>query len=160
MSMDKPESETVNIPTDYQVVVPPNVLEEETKQLEQIQTQEQEFKPQYEIEQPTQTQRQEQDQHPYYALEGLRLEFESVQKQLEQEREEKKNLEEKYKQLEARTIVQPSNNFPALQGNNLKTKIVVNQVFREILQLKGSKKIYANILIDVSQNKYVRLEPA
>jgi hypothetical protein len=77
--MDEPEPETFNIPTDYKVAVPPNVLEEETKQLERIQTQEQEFKPQYEIEQLTQTQRQEQDQHPDYALEGLRLEFESVQ---------------------------------------------------------------------------------
>lgn len=46
-----------------------------------------------------------------------------------------------------------------LQGNTLKTKVIVSQVFREILNLKGSKKIYANILIDVSQNKYIKLEP-
>lgn len=49
--------------------------------------------------------------------------------------------------------------MPSLQGNNLRTKVVVSQLFREILQLKGSKMIYANILIDVAQNKYVRLEP-
>ncbi len=157
MSMDEPAPETFNIPTDYKVVVPPNVLKEETKQLERIQTQEQEFKPQYEIEQLTQ--RQEQDQHPDYALEALRLKFESVQKQLEQSQQEKKDLEEKYKQLEAKTRVSPSNNFPALQGNTLRTKVVVNQMFRETLALKGSKEIYANVVIDVSQNKYVRLEP-
>ena len=70
-----------------------------------------------------------------------------------------KELEEKYKQLEAKTRVSPSNSIPSLQGNNLRTKVVVSQLFREILQLKGSKMIYANILIDVAQNKYVRLEP-
>jgi hypothetical protein len=53
----------------------------------------------------------------------------------------------------------PSNKLPALQGNTLRTKVVVNQMFREILALKGSKEIYANVVIDVSQNKYVRLEP-
>jgi hypothetical protein len=47
-----------------------------------------------------------------------------------------------------------------VQGNKLRTRIVVNQVFREILTLKGSKTIYANILIDMPQNKYIRLEAA
>ena len=73
--------------------------------------------------------------------------------------EDKKQLEEKYKQLEARTRVSPSNYIPAVQGNNLRTKVVVAQIFREVLALKGSKMIYANILIDTSKNKYVRLEP-
>jgi hypothetical protein len=72
---------------------------------------------------------------------------------------DKRNFEEKYKQLEARTRVSPSNNFPALSGNMLRTKIVVNQVFKELLVLKGSKVIYANVVIDMSQNKYVKLEP-
>ena len=70
-----------------------------------------------------------------------------------------KNWEEKYKQLQAKARVSPTNNFPVLQGNTLKTRIVVNPLFREIIQLKGSKVIYANIVIDISQNKYVRLEP-
>ena len=63
--------------------------------------------------------------------------------------EDKKQLEDKYKQLED----------PAVQGNNLRTRVVVAQIFREVLALKGSKMIYANILIDISKNKYVRLEP-
>ena len=46
-----------------------------------------------------------------------------------------------------------------LQGNKLRIKVIVSQLFREILNIKGSKKIYANILIDVSQNKYIKLEP-
>jgi acid stress-induced BolA-like protein IbaG/YrbA len=46
-----------------------------------------------------------------------------------------------------------------MQGINLKIKVIVSQLFREILNLKGSKMIYANILIDTIQNKYIRLEP-
>ena len=68
-------------------------------------------------------------------------------------------MEERYKQLKARTTVQPSNNVPAPQGSILRTKIVVNPFFRDVIHLKGSKAIYANIIIDTSQNKYVRLEP-
>jgi hypothetical protein len=94
-----------------------------------------------------------------YAMEELEVQLEIVQKNFDQTIEDKKQLEEKYKQLEARTRVSPSNSIPAVQGNTLRTKIVVNQVFREMLQLKGSKMIYANIVIDTSQNKYVRLEP-
>jgi hypothetical protein len=67
-----------------------------------------------------------------------------------------KTLEE---QLEAKTKNSPSNNILAEQGNNLITKVVVSQLFRQILQLKGSKMIYANIIIDITQNKYIRLEP-
>ena len=72
---------------------------------------------------------------------------------------DKRHLKEKNKQLEAETRVLPTNDNPKLQGNNLRTKVVVSQLFREILDLKGSKMIYANILIDVSQNKYIKLEP-
>lgn len=72
---------------------------------------------------------------------------------------DKRHLKEKNKQFEAETRVLPTNNTPKLQGNNLSTKVVVSQLFREILDLKGSKMIYANIIIDVSQNKYIKLEP-
>ena len=141
----EPEPETVSIPTDYKVAIPDQVLEEETKQLEQEDTEPvnealEELKPNYEIE-------------------NLKIQLDNTQSNLDQALTDKKNLEEKYKQLEARTRISPSNNFPAVQGNTLRTKVVVNQVFREILTLKGSKVIYANVVIDTQQNKYVRLEP-
>lgn len=85
--------------------------------------------------------------------------MENTRSSLDQTIEDKKQLEEKYKQLEAKTRVSPSNQIPALQGSNLRTKVVVAQIFREALALKGSKMIYANILIDLTQNKYIRLEP-
>ena len=72
---------------------------------------------------------------------------------------DKRHLKEKSKQLEAETRVLQTNVTPKLQGNNLRIKVVVSQLIREILDLKGSKMIYANILIDVSQNKYIKLEP-
>jgi hypothetical protein len=130
-----------NIPSipapDYKIVVPDQVIEEEQEQLTQ---QQQEYKPEY-------------------ALEDLRSQVESYKSQIEELTADKKNIEEKYKQLEAKTRVSPSNSIPAVQGNNLRTKVVVEQIFREVLALKGSKMIYANILIDLTQNKYVRLEP-
>jgi hypothetical protein len=125
-----------NIPSipapDYKIVVPDQVIEEEQEQSTQ---QQQEYKPEY-------------------ALEDLRSQVESYKSQIEELTADKKNIEEKYKQLEAKTSVSP-----AVQGNNLRTKVVVTQIFREVLALKGSKMIYANILIDLTQNKYVRLEP-
>jgi hypothetical protein len=125
-----------NIPSipapDYKIVIPDQVIEEEQEQLTQ---QQQEYKPEY-------------------ALEDLRSQVESYKSQIEELTADKKNIEEKYKQLEAKTSVSP-----AVQGNDLRTKVVVAQVFREVLALKGSKMIYANILIDLTQNKYVRLEP-
>ena len=125
-----------NIPSipapDYKIVIPDQVIEEEQEQLTQ---QQQEYKPEY-------------------ALEDLRSQVESYKSQIEELTADKKNIEEKYKQLEAKTSVSP-----AVQGNNLRTKVVVAQIFRETLALKGSKMIYANILIDLTQNKYVRLEP-
>jgi acid stress-induced BolA-like protein IbaG/YrbA len=55
--------------------------------------------------------------------------------------------------------VEEKNSSPAVQGNTLRVKVVVSDVFREVLRLKGSKIIYANVAIDVPQNKYIRLEP-
>jgi hypothetical protein len=124
---------------DYKIVVPDQVIKEEQEQLTQQQLTE-EYKPDY-------------------ALEDLRSQIETYKTQVEELTADKKNIEEKYKQLEARTRVSPSNYIPAVQGNNLRTKVVVAQIFREVLALKGSKMIYANILIDMTQNKYVRLEP-
>lgn len=49
---------------------------------------------------------------------------------------DKRHLEEKYKQLEAKTRVSPSNSFPAMQGNDLRTKVVVSELYRAILNLK------------------------
>lgn len=87
-------------------------------------------------------------------VEELKLRLDKTQASLDQERADKKQLAEKYKQLEAKTRISPTS-----VRNKLRTKIVVNQVFREILTLKGSKTIYANIVIVTSKNKYVRLQP-
>ena len=76
---------------------------------------------------------------PDYTMEDLMLKLDIIQANLDKVLADKKQLEEKYR-------------------NNLRTKVVVSKIFREILALKGSF-IYANILIDLSQNKYVRLEP-
>ena len=149
MSMaEEPETETVNIPTDYNVVVSEQVLEKEAKQLQQEQPESE----------PVNEALEEQGVKPNYEVENLKLQLKNMKANLDQALTDKKDLEEKYKQLEARRV-SPTNNFPALQGNILRIKIVVNPLFREVLQLKGSKAIYANILIDMSQNKYVRLEP-
>jgi hypothetical protein len=119
---------------DYKVIVPDQIVQEEQEQLTQ------EYKPDY-------------------ALEDLRSQIENLTSQLEEKETRYKELEEKYKQLEAKTRVSPSNYIPAIQGSNLRTKVVVSQIFREVLALKGSKMIYANILIDLTQNEYIRLEP-
>lgn len=116
----------------YKIVIPDQVIEEEQEQLRQ---QQQEYKPEY-------------------TLEDLRSQVESYKSQIEELTADKKNMEEKYRQLEAKTSVSPAG-----KSNNLRTKVVVAQIFHETLALKGSKMIYANILIDLTQNKYVRLEP-
>jgi hypothetical protein len=139
------EQEKINIPTDYKVIVSERILEEETKQLQQEQEQQE----------PLALEKYKPDS----IVEELRAELEDTKRQLAQAQEDKKQFEEKYKELEARTGISPSNNFPAVQGNTLRTKVVVNQVFREVLILKGSRVIYANVVVDMSQNKYVRLEP-
>lgn len=96
---------------------------------------------------------------PNYEVEELKLRLDTTQTNLDQALADKKQLEEKYKQLEAKTRPSPSNQIPAVQGNTLRVKVVVSDVFREVLILKGSKIIYANVVIDIQQNKYVRLEP-
>ena len=95
-----------------------------------------------------------------YVIEDLRAQLENTKADLEKEKSLRKESEEKYKQLEIKTKVSPSNSVPTKQGNNTRTKVVVSQVFREILQLKGSKYIYAYIVIDANQNEYIRLEPS
>jgi hypothetical protein len=138
-----------NIPSipapDYKIVVPDQDIEEVITPQQQQQQQQQE--------------QQREEYKPDYALEDLRSQIESYKSQLEESTTRYKELEEKHKQLEAKTSVSPSNQIPSLRGNNLRTKVVVTQLFREVLALKGSKMIYANILIDLTQNKYVRLEP-
>jgi hypothetical protein len=94
-----------------------------------------------------------------HTTQDLNLKLENDLINLDNSLTDKRHLKEKNKQLEAETRVLPSNDFPMLQGNTLTTKVVVSQLFREILGLKGSKMIYANILIDVSQNKFIKLEP-
>jgi hypothetical protein len=94
-----------------------------------------------------------------HVAEELRLQLDQANNKIEEQNTQIKTLEEKYKQLEGERKPSPTNSIPTLQGNNLRTKVIVLQIFREILNLKGSKMIYANILIDVSQNKYIRLEP-
>lgn len=126
-------------PPDYNIVVPDQILKEVSQEIQSKQDQQQEASSFEEFK---------------HDEEELRVELKDTKKQLAQERDDKKQLEEKYKQLEAKARISPT----SVQGNKLRTKIVVNQVFREILTLKGSKTIYANIVIDSSQNKYVRLE--
>lgn len=112
MPIEKPEPETVSIPTDYKVVVPDQVLEEETKRLEQ----QEDAEPVNEALEALK---------PNYEIENLKLQLDTTQSNLDQALTDKKSLEEKYRQLEARTRISPSNNFPAVQGNTLRTKIVV-----------------------------------
>jgi hypothetical protein len=94
-----------------------------------------------------------------HVAEELRLQLDQANNKIEEQNTQIKTLEEKYKQLEGERKPSPTNSIPTLQGNNLRTKVIVLQIFREILNLKGSKMIYANILIDTIQNKYIRLEP-
>ena len=48
--------------------------------------------------------------------------------------EDKKQLEEKYKQLEAKTRVSPSNSIPVVQGNTLGTKVAVSDIFKVLTE--------------------------
>lgn len=73
-----------------------------------------------------------------YALEDLRSQLDSSKETIEILTLKNKELEEKYKELEAKARVPPSNNIPMLEGINLRTKVIVSQIFREILNLKGS----------------------
>lgn len=124
---------------DYAVVVPDQVLDEviqEQQKLEDTQTFE---------------------SYKYdYGLEDLQAQLDNANSKNNDLTARIKTLEE---QLGAKTRNSPSNSIPTVQGNNSITKVVVSQLFKEILQLKGSKMIYANIIIDTTQNKYIRLEP-
>ena len=126
MPIEKPEPETVNIPTDYKVVIPDWVLEEETKQLEREQKQQEDTESVNEV-------FEEFNQQPNYKVENLKIQLDNARNKITELTIQNKNLEERYKQLKARTTVQPSNNVPALQGNILRTKIVVNPFFREVI---------------------------
>jgi hypothetical protein len=143
------QEEKISIPTDYDVVIPDQVLEEVT------QDQQQQQQPQEEPSSFEKIKKQE----PDYTLVDLRSQVEDYKCHNEELTSQYKIPEEKYEQLEAKTKVSPTTNIPTVQGNTLKTKVVVTQLFREVLALKGSKMIYANVVIDISQNKYVRLEP-
>lgn len=54
---------------------------------------------------------------PNYEVEELKLRLDTTQANLDQALADKKNIEEKYKQLEAKTRLSPSNQIPAVQGN-------------------------------------------
>lgn len=145
------QEEIITLPTEHKIL---------SQDLEEI-TQEQQAKEQGQEQQEEDSILEDlaKPQVSDFAKEELELQLDVTQMNLDRAEEDKKQLEEKYKQLEARTRVSPSNYIPAVKGNNLRTKVIVAQIFREVLALKGSKMIYANILIDITQNKYVRLEP-
>jgi hypothetical protein len=134
-----PQIDDNNVPQiaspDYKLVIPDQVLDEV------IQEQQTENFDNYK---------------PDYVLEDLRAQLNNANSKNNYLTAQVKTLKE---QLEAKTRNPPFNNIPAVEGKNLKTKVVVSQLFKEILQLKGSKMIYANIIIDRTQNKYIRLEP-
>jgi hypothetical protein len=136
---------TITFPTELKIL--PQDLEEITQQKQE----DNELEPSPFEEHKTQA--------PDYAIEDLKIQLDNANGKITELTTLNKALEEKYKQLEARTRVSPSNQIPAVQGNTLRIKVVVNQMFREILVLKGSKVIYANIVIDTTQNKYEKLEP-
>jgi hypothetical protein len=69
--------------------------------------------------------------------------LENTRSNLDQTIEDKKQLEEKYKQLEAKTKVSPSNSIPGVQGNNLRTKVVVAQI-SSIKGVKNDLRKYLN----------------
>jgi hypothetical protein len=137
---------TITLPTELKIL--PQDLEEITQEQQEQEDTEPELSPFEELK----------TQKPDYAIEDLKIQLDNEKNKSNELITQNKALEEKYKQLEARTRVSPSNSIPTVQGNTLRVKIVVNKVFREMLQLKGSKMIYANIVIDASQNKYVKLE--
>jgi len=133
-----PQIDDNNVPQiaapDYKVVIPDQVLDEVTqeKQTENFDNYKQDN-----------------------ALEDLRVQLNNTKSKNNDLAARIKILEE---QLEAKTRNSPSNNIPEVQENNLK-KVIVSQLFREIMHLKASKMIYANIIIDTTQNKYIRVEP-
>lgn len=73
-------------------------------------------------------------QEPDYGTEELKLQLENTRSNLDQTIEDKKQLEEKYKQLEAKTRVSPSNSIPVVQGNTLRTKVAVSDIFKVLTE--------------------------
>ena len=150
------EKRDINVPIDennvpeipvpgYDSVVPEQVIDIVAQEQEQQQVQEQ---------------RSEvfEKQKPNYEVEQLKLQLDTTQANLDQSIANQKNLE-KFKPLEAQARLSPTNTILPVNGNTIRVKVVVSNVFREVLALKGSKVIYANIVIDTRQNKYVKLEP-
>ena len=144
------QEEIITLPTEHKIL--PQDLEEITQE-QQAKEQGQEQQEDFILEDLAKPQVSD------FAKEELELQLDVAQMNFDRAIEEKKQLEEKYNQLEARARVTHSNSIPAKQGDTLRTKVVVAQIFRETLALKGSRMIYAYIVIDTSQNKYVRLEP-
>jgi vancomycin resistance protein YoaR len=114
-----PQFDDNNVPQlaapDYKEVIPDQVLDEVTQeqQTENID-----------------------NYKPDYALEDLRAQLNNANSKNNYLTAQVKTLKE---QLEAKTRNPPSNNIPAVEGNNLKTKVVVSKLFKDILQLKGIK---------------------
>jgi hypothetical protein len=129
----------------YDSVVPEQVIDIVAQEQEQQQVQEQRsevFK----------------RQKPNYEVEQLKLQLDTAQANLDQSIANQKNLEN-FKPLEAQARLSPIYTILPVNRNTIRIKVVVSNVFREVLALKGSKVIYANIVIDTRQNKYVKLEP-
>jgi hypothetical protein len=89
MSMTEPEPETVSIPTDYEVVVPDQDLEEETKQLEQ----------QEQLESEPVNEVLEEKIKPNYEVEDFKLQLDNANRKITELTTQNKNLEEKYIQV-------------------------------------------------------------
>lgn len=93
-----PKNEDNNVPQipapDYDIVVPEQVVNEVIGEQEHSEANEA-LKPNYEVEE-------------------LKLRLDTTQANLDQALADKKNIEEKYKQLEAKTRLSPSNQIPAL----------------------------------------------
>jgi hypothetical protein len=150
------EKRDINVPIDennvpeipvpgYDSVVPEQVIDIVAQEQEQQQVQEQRsevFK----------------KQKPNYEVEQLKLQLDTTQANLDQSIANQKNLEN-FKPLEALARLSPIYTILPVNGNTIRIKVVVSNVFREVLALRGSKVIYANIVIDTRQNKYVKLEP-
>jgi hypothetical protein len=118
---------TITLPTELKIL--PKDLEEILQEQQKQEDSELEPSPYEELK----------TQEPDYAIEDLKIQLDNEKNKNNELITQNKALEEKYKQLEARTRVSPSNSIPTVQGNTLRVKIVVYQVFSEILRLKGSK---------------------
>jgi hypothetical protein len=73
-------------------------------------------------------------QEPDYGTEELKLQLENTRSNLDQTIEDKKQLKEKYKQIEAKSRVSPSNSIPVVQENTLRTKVAVSDIFKVLTE--------------------------